>query len=122
MLAHFDGPDGCYSIRAYSLTLLGAEVSAVEMYPQDNRNSRLLGTVAIAPTAKQELQIEHETGGLQFLVNGKPIQLVAQPNLPDGSTWGNWVVEGYATYAGEQGSRVSEVEIDWVAMKPGPLS
>ena len=118
LLVHFAGPDGSSSIRVYSITLYAAKVQVAEYYPQENWRGELLAEIALAATQPHTLQIDYETGTPQFFLDGELIQLATQPNLPSGSTWQNWLFEGYASTAqgGEPG--VSKMGIDWAAIKP----
>jgi hypothetical protein len=118
LMVHFAGPDGSVSIRAYAMTLYNGRVQVVEFYPQEGWRGELLAEPIVTPSKPHTLQIEYGTEAPRFFLDGEMVQLKDQPTLPTGSTWQDWVIEGFAAKSegGEPGSLGARV--DWVAIKP----
>jgi len=111
----FNDSDGETPIRYYAMRIYRDKIEIAE-FDRNWASSRLAGT-QISPSQFHKFQLEYESGALRFLVDGSAVQLQAQPDLPIGSTWHDWFIEGFL--AGPEEIPVElESHVDWVAVKP----
>lgn len=117
-LVHFTGADGTPSTRAYFMQMRFNDINVVEAYPLESW--RLINLVQVQTNASKFhiIQAEFKSDQINFLVDGHPLELKVQPNLPKGSVWQDWIFGIEINNWEDQPAGIKAL-IDWIAVSTG---
>jgi len=104
-------------IRSYHISLRGTTAKVVELYPKEPGREVLMASLVFLQPQMHVVRIEFESGQLAFFINGKPIDLRTQPNLPPNPTWRVWLFEGLISGRPDADILELDAHIDWIAVK-----
>jgi len=116
LLVHFGEIGVDPSVRTYHISLRGTIAYVIEMFPQEGWRERPLAKIEFSHPEAHTMRIEYNSEDIAFFIDGEPIDLKNQPDLPTNSAWKNWVIEGYVFPQQEGAALVLDALVDWVAV------
>jgi hypothetical protein len=116
-MVHFAQP-GNSDTREYTMSLRKGIVKVTEYYPAKGFTFTVLGGRPIPVDQQNDfhlLQIEFIDGSLQFILDGDPIVLDVQPDLPQGYIWESWKFE-LVLFKRSEDTKTLVAQVDWFAI------